>query len=84
MTWKLPAWLDARLPRLNIEGSSPADLAQPAIDERVPAPVGLADALNARYLAICCPPDRGGTIVSLEESYTNSFKTEPPENEEQP
>jgi RND superfamily putative drug exporter len=24
-TWKLPAWLDARLPRLNIEGSSPAD-----------------------------------------------------------
>jgi RND superfamily putative drug exporter len=26
-TWKLPKWLDARLPELNIEGSSPADLA---------------------------------------------------------
>jgi hypothetical protein len=25
ITWKLPAWLDQRLPRLNIEGSSPAD-----------------------------------------------------------
>jgi len=25
-TWKLPKWLDARLPELNIEGSSPADL----------------------------------------------------------
>jgi RND superfamily putative drug exporter len=25
-TWKLPAWLDARLPELNIEGSSPAHL----------------------------------------------------------
>ena len=23
-TWKLPAWLDARLPEINIEGSSPA------------------------------------------------------------
>jgi hypothetical protein len=24
VTWKLPAWLDARLPEFNIEGSSPA------------------------------------------------------------
>jgi RND superfamily putative drug exporter len=26
ITWRLPSWLDARLPELNIEGSSPADL----------------------------------------------------------
>ncbi len=26
LTWKLPSWLDKRLPQLNIEGSSPADV----------------------------------------------------------
>jgi putative drug exporter of the RND superfamily len=26
VTWKLPAWLDARLPELNIEGTSPANV----------------------------------------------------------
>jgi RND superfamily putative drug exporter len=40
LTWELPAWLDARLPRLNIEGSSPAHLAPSPIDEREPEPVG--------------------------------------------
>jgi len=39
MAWELPAWLDARLPRLNIEGSSPADLMPLPIDEREPEPV---------------------------------------------
>jgi RND superfamily putative drug exporter len=36
-TWRLPPWLDARLPRINIEGDSPAHpmpAAQP-----VPEPV---------------------------------------------
>ena len=28
-TWKLPKWLDARLPELNIEGSSPAHVTPP-------------------------------------------------------
>jgi RND superfamily putative drug exporter len=37
LTWKLPNWLDARLPELNIEGSSPADLtpARPLTPEPV-------------------------------------------------
>jgi RND superfamily putative drug exporter len=39
VTWQLPGWLDARLPRLNIEGSSPADLAPLEIDEREPESV---------------------------------------------
>ena len=39
VTWELPDWLDARLPRLNIEGSSPADLMPAPIDKREPEPV---------------------------------------------
>ncbi len=39
ITWELPDWLDARLPRLNIEGSSPADLMPAPIDKREPEPV---------------------------------------------
>ncbi|HUY58798.1 MAG TPA: MMPL family transporter [Solirubrobacteraceae bacterium] len=39
LTWELPDWLDARLPRLNIEGSSPADLTPLEIEEREPEPV---------------------------------------------
>jgi RND superfamily putative drug exporter len=35
VTWKLPAWLDQRLPQLNIEGSSPAHLT--AIQSDMPA-----------------------------------------------
>ncbi len=38
LTWRLPAWLDARLPELNIEGSSPAQVAD-AVEEREPEPV---------------------------------------------
>ncbi|MGH2860128.1 MAG: MMPL family transporter [Solirubrobacteraceae bacterium] len=41
VTWKLPQWLDSRLPELNIEGSSPAQVT--ALDEpaagREPEPV---------------------------------------------
>jgi RND superfamily putative drug exporter len=37
LTWKLPPWLDKRLPELNIEGSSPAELLP---ENREPAPVG--------------------------------------------
>ncbi|HEX3801765.1 MAG TPA: MMPL family transporter [Solirubrobacteraceae bacterium] len=32
-TWKLPSWLDARLPQLNIEGSSPAEIPHSAEHE---------------------------------------------------
>ena len=34
VTWRLPAWLDARLPRINIEGSAAAGrpLDQPGVD----------------------------------------------------
>ncbi len=39
LTWKLPAWLDARLPRLNIEGASPAVADPDALEEREPEPV---------------------------------------------
>ncbi|HET9094007.1 MAG TPA: MMPL family transporter [Solirubrobacteraceae bacterium] len=40
-TWRLPGWLDRRLPELNIEGSSPAHTVPPgAAEERVPEPVG--------------------------------------------
>jgi putative drug exporter of the RND superfamily len=43
-TWRLPSWLDRRLPRINIEGSevhgspAPADPGMPEVD--VPEPVG--------------------------------------------
>jgi RND superfamily putative drug exporter len=41
-TWRLPAWLDRRLPRINIEGTDvsrlPADPGMPEVD--VPQPVG--------------------------------------------
>ncbi len=36
-TWKLPKWLDERLPELNIEGSSPAHAAVAEAPEPVPA-----------------------------------------------
>jgi RND superfamily putative drug exporter len=36
-TWKLPDWLDARLPRLNIEGSSPAERLPKPEPEPIPA-----------------------------------------------
>jgi putative drug exporter of the RND superfamily len=41
LTWKLPAWLDARLPELNIEGSSPANVtaADGSVGGREPEPV---------------------------------------------
>ncbi len=40
-TWKLPGWLDRRLPELNIEGRSPARaLPAPVTEEREPEPVG--------------------------------------------
>jgi RND superfamily putative drug exporter len=35
LTWKFPSWLDKRLPQLNIEGTSPAIVAE-ALDEREP------------------------------------------------
>src|SRR5579875_1324449 len=35
LTWRFPAWLDARLPQLNIEGTSPAQAAEVA-EEREP------------------------------------------------
>ncbi len=38
-TWKLPNWLDQRLPQLNIEGTS-HPLAAAEKDERTPTPVG--------------------------------------------
>ncbi len=38
MTWRLPSWLDARLPRINIEGGEPAHHAMPAA-RPVPEPV---------------------------------------------
>ncbi len=38
LTWKLPRWLDARLPELNIEGSSPAST-EPVIGASETAPV---------------------------------------------
>jgi RND superfamily putative drug exporter len=41
VTWQLPAWLDARLPRLNIEGSSPADLPRAPEAEPEPAPTAV-------------------------------------------
>jgi RND superfamily putative drug exporter len=34
VTWKLPSWLDARLPQLNIEGTSPAHHGEPPEEER--------------------------------------------------
>jgi RND superfamily putative drug exporter len=45
MTWKLPGWLDARLPRFNIEGSAGREPAEgselePARAEREATPVG--------------------------------------------
>ena len=43
-TWKLPLWLDARLPHVNIEGESAHELAmaQPGADEeREPEPAGV-------------------------------------------
>jgi RND superfamily putative drug exporter len=41
LTWKLPGWLDARLPELNIEGSSPANVtpADGSVGGREPEPV---------------------------------------------
>jgi RND superfamily putative drug exporter len=33
VTWKLPRWIDARLPRLNIEGSSAHAVADPGLAE---------------------------------------------------
>ena len=38
ITWRLPSWLDARLPRINIEGGEPAHHAMPAA-RPVPEPV---------------------------------------------
>jgi RND superfamily putative drug exporter len=38
-TWKLPNWLDARLPELNIEGTSPAHVT-PAPQQLEPEPAG--------------------------------------------
>jgi RND superfamily putative drug exporter len=41
LTWKLPVWLDARLPELNIEGTSPANVttADGSLGGREPEPV---------------------------------------------
>jgi len=39
LTWKLPSWLDERLPELNIEGSSPAHVAAVLEEPREPEPV---------------------------------------------
>lgn len=40
VTWRLPPWLDARLPELNIEGSSPAHAAPAATTAEIDDPHG--------------------------------------------